>query len=95
MVGLHGDEDVEKRRGAYLPIMNVHERALSVLACKYVDEVIIGAPVVVNDYLMKTFNISMVVRGSISETSSNGPVEEDRWDEGRVVGVAVEWGERG
>ena len=24
--------------------MNLHERSLSVLACKYVDEVIIGAP---------------------------------------------------
>jgi ethanolamine-phosphate cytidylyltransferase len=27
-----------------MPILNVHERALSVLACRYVDEVIIGAP---------------------------------------------------
>ena len=28
--------------GAHLPIMDVHERALSVLACRYVNEVIIG-----------------------------------------------------
>jgi cytidyltransferase-like protein len=39
LVGLHTDEDVEARRGPHTPIMNVHERALSVLACKYVDEV--------------------------------------------------------
>lgn len=26
------------------PVMHVHERSLSVLACRYVDEVIIGAP---------------------------------------------------
>jgi hypothetical protein len=39
LVGLHTDEDVESRRGPHTPIMNVHERALSVLACKYVDEV--------------------------------------------------------
>lgn len=31
-------------RGAHRPIMNLHERSLSVLACRYVDEVIIGAP---------------------------------------------------
>lgn len=31
-------------RGAHRPIMNLHERSLSVLACGYVDEVIIGAP---------------------------------------------------
>jgi ethanolamine-phosphate cytidylyltransferase len=70
MVGLHTDEDVTARRGAHLPIMNVHERALSVLACKHVDEVIIGAPPAVSDYLLTTFNISLVVRGSVSETSS-------------------------
>jgi hypothetical protein len=39
LVGLHTDEDVGARRGPHTPIMNVHERALSVLACKYVDEV--------------------------------------------------------
>ncbi|KAK9196354.1 hypothetical protein WN943_004482 [Citrus x changshan-huyou] len=32
------------KRGAHRPIMNLHERSLSVLACRYVDEVIIGAP---------------------------------------------------
>ena len=44
LVGLHTDEDVSERRGLHLPIMDLHERCLSVLACKYVDEVIIGAP---------------------------------------------------
>ena len=42
LVGLHTDEDVSERRGLHLPIMDLHERCLSVLACKYVDEVIIG-----------------------------------------------------
>lgn len=31
-------------RGLNHPIMHLHERSLSVLACRYVDEVIIGAP---------------------------------------------------
>ncbi|WIA32122.1 hypothetical protein OEZ86_002973 [Tetradesmus obliquus] len=68
LVGLHTDEDVEARRGPHTPIMNVHERALSVLACRYVDEVIIGAPSMIEDDLLRTFNISLVVRGSITET---------------------------
>ena len=42
LVGLHTDEDVAERRGPHLPIMDLHERCLSVLACKYVDEAIIG-----------------------------------------------------
>lgn len=44
LVGLHSDEEVMKRRGPHMPIMNLHERSLSVLACKHVDEVIIGEP---------------------------------------------------
>ena len=43
LVGLHSDEDVAARRGPHLPLMDLHERSLSVLACKYVDEVVIGA----------------------------------------------------
>ena len=43
LVGLHADEDVSERRGSHLPLMDLHERSLSVLACKYVDEVVIGA----------------------------------------------------
>lgn len=43
LVGVHSDESVTARRGPHLPILSVHERCLSVLACKHVDEVIIGA----------------------------------------------------
>lgn len=70
LVGVHCDDDVSARRGPHLPIMNLHERALSVLACKYVDEVIIGAPLHITDDLLRTFNISVVVRGSITETGA-------------------------
>lgn len=42
LVGLHTDEDVGDRRGVHLPIMDLHERSLSVLACRYINEVIIG-----------------------------------------------------
>ena len=46
LVGLHGDEDITERRGTHLPLMDLHERSLSVLACSCVDEVVIGAPAV-------------------------------------------------
>ncbi|KAL4381992.1 hypothetical protein AHAS_Ahas04G0188900 [Arachis hypogaea] len=44
LVGIHTDQTVSETRGPHRPIMNLHERSLSVLACRYVDEVIIGAP---------------------------------------------------
>ncbi|KAL2648739.1 hypothetical protein AAZV13_05G189600 [Glycine max] len=44
LVGIHSDETVSEHRGNHYPIMHLHERSLSVLACRYVDEVIIGSP---------------------------------------------------
>ena len=36
IVGLHKDQDVNRYRGSNFPIMNLNERTLSVLACRYV-----------------------------------------------------------
>ncbi|KAK7846196.1 ethanolamine-phosphate cytidylyltransferase [Quercus suber] len=49
--------------------MNLHERSLSVLACRYVDEVIIGAPWEVSKDMIITFNISLVVHGTVAENN--------------------------
>jgi ethanolamine-phosphate cytidylyltransferase len=87
LVGVHTDEAVSARRGPHMPIMNLHERVLSVLACKYADEVVIGAPAVITPDLLKTFNIGLVVRGSVSETGRLGPVEEDRYAEAVSQGI--------
>lgn len=43
--------------------MNLHERVLSVLACKYVSEVVIGAPYSVTEELMSHFNVDVVCHG--------------------------------
>ncbi|PIA26332.1 hypothetical protein AQUCO_09500060v1 [Aquilegia coerulea] len=67
LVGIHTDQTVSAHRGAHRPIMNLHERSLSVLACRYVDEVIIGAPWEVSKDMITTFNISMVVHGTVAE----------------------------
>lgn len=34
IVGVHNDNVVNQQRGSNLPIMNLHERVLSVLGCK-------------------------------------------------------------
>ncbi|KAL6519532.1 Ethanolamine-phosphate cytidylyltransferase [Orobanche gracilis] len=58
---------MDSNRGAHRPIMNLHERSLSVLACRYADEVIIGAPWEVSKDMITTFNISLVVHGTVAE----------------------------
>lgn len=63
IVGLHTDSDVNRYKGRNYPIMNLHERVLSVLACRYVNQVIIGAPYNVTKELIDQFNINVVVHG--------------------------------
>lgn len=44
IVGVCTDAALQDAKGMNYPIMNIHERTLGVLSCRYVDEVIIGAP---------------------------------------------------
>ena len=43
--------------------MNIHERTLSVLAYRCVDEVVIGAPYAITAEMMNHFNVSVVCHG--------------------------------
>ncbi|KAL2758259.1 hypothetical protein ACRALDRAFT_1048096 [Sodiomyces alcalophilus JCM 7366] len=44
VVGVHDDEVINHWKGINYPIMNIYERGLCVLQCKYVNAVIFGAP---------------------------------------------------
>uniref|UniRef100_A0A673XRJ0 ethanolamine-phosphate cytidylyltransferase n=1 Tax=Salmo trutta TaxID=8032 RepID=A0A673XRJ0_SALTR len=63
IVGLHFDQEVNRYKGKNYPIMNVHERTLSVLACRYVSEVVIGAPYAVTRELLDHFKVDLVCHG--------------------------------
>uniref|UniRef100_A0ACD5WW01 Uncharacterized protein n=1 Tax=Avena sativa TaxID=4498 RepID=A0ACD5WW01_AVESA len=84
LVGVHDDQGIRERRGCR-PIMHLHERTLSVLACRYVDEVIIGAPREVSRDMITTFNISLVVHGTVAEGSS--AVEVDPYALPKSMGI--------
>jgi len=62
LVGVHGDECVKERRHR-LPLMNLQERVLSVLACRHVDDVLIDAPLNITPELLSTFRVSTVCHG--------------------------------
>ncbi|XKL63384.1 hypothetical protein PGB90_005748 [Kerria lacca] len=73
IVGLHTDLEVNQYKGSNYPIMNLHERVLSVLACKYVSEVVIGAPYSVTFDLMKHFRVDLVCHGMTTlKNDTNG-----------------------
>ncbi|XP_017132521.1 ethanolamine-phosphate cytidylyltransferase isoform X4 [Drosophila gunungcola] len=72
IVGLHTDPVVNSYKGSNYPIMNLHERVLSVLACKFVNEVVIGAPYCVTEELLEHFKIDVVCHGSTPIALENG-----------------------
>ena len=50
--------------------MNLHERVLSVLGCRYVDDVLIDAPWVITPDMISSLNISKVIRGNNQDWES-------------------------
>lgn len=48
-------------RGEKYPLMCLQERLLMVLACKYVDDIVIEAPYIITEDLVRSLNISKVV----------------------------------
>jgi len=79
IVGVHSDQDINRSRGSNYPIMNLNERALCVLSCRYVDEVIIGAPWHTTEDFLTNLRISVVVHGNERDefypASENDPYE--------------------
>jgi len=61
IVGVHSDEDVAfyKRR----PVLLLEERSKVIKSCRYVDEVIENAPLVITEEFINEHNISYVVHG--------------------------------
>lgn len=81
IVGLHTDPIVNRYKGYNYPIMNLHERVLSVLACKYVSEVVIGAPYSVTSDLMKQLNVDLVIHGTTDispDVDGSDPYQEPK-----------------
>lgn len=61
IVGIHPDDlatDYKRK-----PILTLGERITTISACKYVDEIIVGAPVGVTKKLIDDHNIHVVIHG--------------------------------
>jgi len=67
IVGVLPDDVVNQKKGFGWPVMNLHERVLSVLSCRYADEVIIGAPWSLTEQFIKDQRVDVVARGSIND----------------------------
>nr|XP_039273466.1 ethanolamine-phosphate cytidylyltransferase-like [Styela clava] len=61
IVGLHSDSDVCRYMGHKYPVMNLNERMLGASACRYVDDVVVGAPYVISKELLSYLKIDVVL----------------------------------
>ena len=61
IVGVHSDKDVASYKRA--PIINEKDRYEMVKSCKYVDEVLRGAPLIITEDFLKKYKIDFVVHG--------------------------------
>jgi len=76
IVGVYNDSIVNQKYGQNFPIMNLNERVLSVLGCKFVDDVLIDAPWNVSDEMIQSLNICAVARGSNRNSGSRKPASD-------------------
>ncbi|CAL1130616.1 unnamed protein product [Cladocopium goreaui] len=88
IVGVHADAVVNQHRASNYPIMNMQERVLSVLGCRYVDDVLLDAPWQVTREMIATLRISVVVRGTICDTDVRDA--DDPHNIPKEMGIQVE-----
>ena len=91
-VGVHDDFTVNKFRGKNYPILNLNERVFNLLALKYVDEVIIGAPWKVTDDMIQSLKINIVVQGTTTKLDpdlnySDIKPEDDPYEIPKKLGI--------
>ncbi|GAB1224576.1 hypothetical protein ENUP19_0207G0020 [Entamoeba nuttalli] len=63
IVGIYEDHTINEYKGMNYPILNIGERVMSLLACRYIDNVIIGAPRGVTSEMIEKMHIDVVVHG--------------------------------
>lgn len=61
-VGIWDDEMTRYYKGQSYPIISLQERVLMCLACKHVNDVVIGAPYILTEDLIQSLKISKVIK---------------------------------
>lgn len=72
-VGLWDDEMINYYKGELFPVQSLQERILMTLACKHVDDIIIGAPYILTHDLIASLKIKKVV--VITDTEEDTPLK--------------------
>jgi hypothetical protein len=69
IVGIYNDALSNKILGPNLPILTLNERVLSLMGCKYADDVLMDAPYVLTHDMIAALKISVVLTGDVDPIS--------------------------
>lgn len=90
-VGVYDDITVNKRKGKYHPVLNINERCLNLLALKYIDDVIFGAPERITEDLVHNLNVTIVVQFITPEMKEGKcDKEEKNYEIAKKLGILKE-----
>lgn len=95
VVGIHDDATVNSTKGSSYPIMNLFERALCVLQCRYVQSVILGAPFEPTKEFLERISpkikVSKILHGPTPIETQHGKVsdstEDDPYRDAKDLGI--------
>ena len=63
-MGIYSNEHIRKaHHNKNFPILGIYERVLNLLALKYVDDIILNAPLHINEQFIKENKIDLIVYG--------------------------------
>jgi ethanolamine-phosphate cytidylyltransferase len=65
IVGIYNDATANRLLGPSMPILTTNERVLSILGCKYADDVLIDAPYTITREMIASLKISVVLTGNV------------------------------
>ena len=93
-VGIHDDNTVSTHRGKNYPIMNLQERVLNILSLRCVDDVIIGAPWMISEDMVKSLRLDVIVEGTQKKSDEyeniNKTFSEDPYAVSKKLGIYVQ-----
>lgn len=85
VVGVHSDEEITKHKGP--PVTTEEERRILVESCKWVDQVVMGAPYVTDLAVMDEYGCQICVHGDDITVTADG---HDSYEAVKTAGRFVE-----
>ena len=89
IVGVHDDATVRRLCGPAQPLMGLHERAMSVLGCRFADDVVFGPPWLLSQEFIASLQIAVVVRSRLDDEIDQTDAEA-RYDTPRALDIYAE-----